>query len=607
MIKPIPSGPRCSAPSRPDDLWIGPHEDDITPSLHLHPAASVQQFVIPPLVREQKEWLGIGVQIITVNTPSIDSTRAQLQRQQGRFSAPNLDGASLYSAPRMSSAPSPLSTDTQRGFAWAICLAVLAMVPVVLWPGDVSFLIDEPRLLAMAWHANHDGVLATAGLAGNFGVRYGPLAVQVYQALLLITHDPYALVILRGLLCGGVTAFGLLWLARTLNLPAWFAAAVLVAPLVVTYQRVLWDASFALPVGTLALAALADFIVTRRPRSLRICFVATLLVPLIHPQGLPLFLAIGGWLVWQQRKALWRDLGVLLVLATLLLALNGMYFVSAAGDVWWRLHHAAATYPGTGSRWASALAPFLGGNLLAGVAAVHEPLSEPLLTLALWSSRVIYPLTWLGMALVGRRALAAGRIGQGILVRDKIAMVALAGLAMQALLFGALRIPCGPQYFFGTFPLHVFFAWMGMDLLRSWRLHLAVGTLYAVGGAMLTLGTMLAVHRDGYAETGWPRLRESVDVVHELNRFADAEVHTDVPFYAKHSEPLRALRLLLPPLPGETTRLSGLLLVTRRTTMLTGGDEIAVLDLTGKAPLPPSTAIEVSPLPRGWIPPADAW
>jgi hypothetical protein len=88
---------------------------------------------------------------------------------------------------------------------------------------------------------------------------------------------------------------------------------------------------------------------------------------------------------------------------------------------------------------------------------------------------------------------------------------------------------------------------MGMDLLRSWRLHLAVGTLYAVGGAMLTLGTMLAVHRDGYAETGWPRLRESVGVVRELNRFADADVHTDVPFYAKHSEPLRALRLLLPP------------------------------------------------------------
>jgi hypothetical protein len=115
--------------------------------------------------------------------------------------------------------------------------------------GDVSFLIDEPRLLAMAWHANHDGVLATTGLAGNFGVRYGPLAVQVYQALLLITHDPYALVILRGLLCGGVTAFGLLWLARTLKFPAWFAVAVLVAPLIVTYQRVLWDASFALPVA----------------------------------------------------------------------------------------------------------------------------------------------------------------------------------------------------------------------------------------------------------------------------------------------------------------------------------------------------------------------
>jgi hypothetical protein len=431
--------------------------------------------------------------------------------------------------------------------------------------------------------------------------------VQVYQALLLIAHDPYSLVILRGLLCGSATAFGLLWLARILHLPAWFAATVLVAPLVVTYQRVLWDASFAVPVGTLALAALADFIVTRRPRSLRICIVATVLVPLIHPQGLPLFLAIAGWLGWQQRQALRRDRAALLVLAALLLALNGMYFVFAAGDVWWRLHHTTATYPSAGSRWASALAPFLGGNLLAGVAAVREPWPEPLLTLALWASRVIYPVTWLGIALVVRRALAAWRIGQGILVRDKIAMVGLAGLAMQALLFGALRIPCGPQYFFGTFPLHVFFAWMGMDLLRHWRLHLAVGALYGVGGAILTLGTMLAVHRDGYAETGWPRLRESVEVVHELNRFAEVEVHTVVPFYAKHSEPLRALRLLLPPLPGETTRLSGLLLVSRKKTDVTGGGEIVVLDLTGEAPLPASTAIDVTPLPRGWIPPPDTW
>jgi hypothetical protein len=112
--------------------------------------------------------------------------------------------------------------------------------------------------------------------------------------------------------------------------------------------------------------------------------------------------------MWQQREVLWGDRAALLVLAALLLALNGLYFVSAAGDVWWRLHHAAATYPGTGSRWASALAPFLGGNLLAGVAAVREPWSEPLLTLALWSSRVIYPLTWLGIALAVRRASLCG-------------------------------------------------------------------------------------------------------------------------------------------------------------------------------------------------------
>src|SRR4051794_28697988 len=101
---------------------------------------------------------------------------------------------------RMSPAPPLLSADAPpRGFVWAVALAILALVPVAMWPGDVAWLLDEPRLVAMAWHANHDGVLATAGLAGNFGVRYGPLAVQIYQVLLLITHDPYTLVVLRGL------------------------------------------------------------------------------------------------------------------------------------------------------------------------------------------------------------------------------------------------------------------------------------------------------------------------------------------------------------------------------------------------------------------------
>ena len=42
---------------------------------------------------------------------------------------------------------------------------------------------------------------------------------------------------------------------------------------------------------------LADFLRTRRAWSLRVCLLATVLVPTIHPQGLPLATAILGWLV----------------------------------------------------------------------------------------------------------------------------------------------------------------------------------------------------------------------------------------------------------------------------------------------------------------------
>lgn len=526
----------------------------------------------------------------------------------------------------MSPTPPLSSTGTPRGFAWAIVLAVLALVPVVLWPGDVSFLIDEPRLLAMAWHANHDGTLASVGLAGNFGVRYGPLGVQIYQVLLLITHDPYLLVILRGLLCGGATAVGLLWLARTLRLPAWFAAAVLVAPLVVTYQRVLWDASFAIPVGTLAVAALADFVATGRVWSLRGCVVATVLVPLIHPQGLPLFLPIAGWLAWRQRDALRRDRSALLIIAALLLACNAVYFVRAAGDVWWRLHHTpSATYPGKGSHALSLLAPFLGGNLLAGYAAVRPAWLGPIATACLWVSRIIYPLAWLGIALAIPRTLSTLRAwlsssgsgptslligtppaGQGTTPRDTVMTIALTGLVLQGLLFGALRIPCAPQYFFGTFPFHVLVAWSAIDALRRWHLGAPLGIAYAIGGTLITLGTALAIHLHGYELLGWPTLRDSVEVARDLNNFSDAEVRTEIPFYAKHPQSLRALRLLYPALPGASPHSRSGLWITDPP-HIDGHFLNPALEYGPGLPSEPAPLIDVTPLPRDWIPAPDTW
>ena len=478
-------------------------------------------------------------------------------------------------------------------------LLLIALAPLLLWPGDIPWLIDEPRLIANAWHANQDGALATAGLAGNFGVRYGPLPTQIYQALLLATHDPATLVILRGLLCGGVTAFSLLWLARTLGLSACFAAPILLAPYITHFHRVLWDASFALPVGTLALAALADFVETKRVRSLRVCAVAAVVAPLIHPQALPLFIAIAAYLAWQHRAALRADRLALLGLGAVVLALHGVWFVKALGDVVWRLQHSGAAYPGGGSRALSALAPFLGGNLLTGFEAAQNlaPPALPhwLIVASQWASRLIYPIIWLGIAV----ALRAWR-DESASTRRTLAGVLLAGLAGQAILCGALRLPLAPQYYFGTFPLHVLAAWLGFDALRRWRLGAVLCGLYGAGCGFITLGGMVFVHHHGYVRTGWPTLHDTDILVRGLNHFTDTTALTDIPLFQTSPQPIRALRLLIPPASGTAARTSGQLLITR------GSDgRIAVAE--SATPPPDARPIDITPLPRDWVPDPATW
>jgi hypothetical protein len=504
-----------------------------------------------------------------------------------------------------------------RSLRLGLCLAVLALVPVVLWPGDVSWLTDESRIIASAWHANHDRQLAAGGLYGNFGIRYGPLPTQIYQALLLITHDPVTLVVIRGLLCAGATAAALLWLARTLALPAWFAAALLVSPYMVAYQRVLWDASFCMPLGALAFAAFADFLSTRRAWSLRLCVGASAALPLIHPQALACGAPLLGWLVWRHRPDLWRDRRGLAMLGVGFLALHGFYIVQATGQLFARLFSSMEHgYPGGGSRLKSALAPLLGGRLLCG-ADYLEKLARPaglptLQAVARWSSLLVYPLAWLGIGLSAYRAralfTAAGRGNlEALSVRDRVAMVALAGLVIQLFLAGVMRIPAQPQYFFGAFILHAFVAWLAVDFLRQWRGGAVPGVLYGVGSAVLTVSAALVIHAHGFEHKAirWPTMANDVAMVRTLNRFSEPEVFSDIELYEKHPQILRTLRLLLPPMPGAAGR--GRILLRYRTEEPATG-QVESIELPADAAVPPDAVrLDVSPLPKDWVPDPSTW
>lgn len=500
--------------------------------------------------------------------------------------------------------------------AWISALLILiAMAPLFIWPEDVAWGIDEPRLVAAAYHSNQAGELAVNGLYGNFGVCYGPVPTQIYQLLLLFTHDPFTLVILRALLAGSITAMSLYWLGRTLNLPLWFAACILIAPQITNHHRVLWDASFTIPLSTLAIAAFASFIQTRRPGALRIAVWSAMELPLIHPQSLPIAIPILGYLLWKHRADLWKDRRGLLWTIGFLVLLNAKYFFIAAFNVVWRvMHGSAASYPGQGSRLVSALAPLYGGKLLNGYdyteLMARPPGPDWLVTTMATFGLLAYPLIWIGIvSLLGRVPAAFRRLkANSASTLDAMAVLGAAALCCQALIFGGLRIPLGPQYYFGTFGLHAMLAWLGVDYLRKLRFggipfgNLA-GAAFGLGCAYITVGDAWVLHNDGYKYQGWPTLRNAVEVAQSLNQFPDEAAYTDIDFLKKYPQGFRSIRLLLPPASAKFPHHNGRPLITYE-----GKSGIMVVkEFSGTKPPENFAFIGITPLPDAWVPDPSIW
>jgi hypothetical protein len=548
---------------------------------------------------------------------------------------------------------------------WTLAVVVTllaACLPAVLWPGDVSWMNDEPNLIAHAFRANEHHALAAEGLLGSFGIKYGPLPTQVYQAMLLVTHDPVKLVAIHALLCSTLTALALLWLARTLRLTPWFAAAVLLAPYLWLYQRTLWDATFTIPLGALALAAYASFLRTGSGKSLMLAVGCAVAMPFIHPQALPLTAAILGHLWWRRRAAVRQHRVGLAIVIALVAALNAEYVVRTTYGVvkgigWfvWTGHGSHT------SRLVAALSPFLAGHLLAGDPFAREVshLDQPGWAVAVASilSRIILPLMWVGVAIVGwrqwrlwrerrssprvgRRSAISGATGGSTArarsaagtragkppvapkdyivgsdddypadrartqdprdaVRDSIFGIALAALAMYVVLYAALGVPSWLGYTFAPFVLTVLFAWAAVDALARVRLRAFVIAAYGASVAFITVGSMLRIHQRGWDRGVMsPTLANQVEVARGLNRYADPSALTDVPLYQDFPHALRCLRLLLPPDSGQPRPTSGRLLIRYRQGSPTDANRVELVELSPGVDLPDGAKpVDVTPLP----------
>ena len=186
---------------------------------------------------------------------------------------------------------------------------ILIVVATMLRPGDAPWIYDEPLLMEMAiqknatpshfLHITLPFTPATYGLKGTrgLGMDRSPSGSTRYS-----WHSPttrYGWSSIRAGLVAGITAISLLWLCRTLRVSPWLAVAGMLSPWLYFYSRQIWDNSLCIPISALMLAAYADFLSTRRVRSLYLavfCAAAFDADPFYgHPAWWPRLASISCW------------------------------------------------------------------------------------------------------------------------------------------------------------------------------------------------------------------------------------------------------------------------------------------------------------------------
>ncbi len=513
------------------------------------------------------------------------------------------------------------------GLTWgaaAIFTLTAAIVPAVIRPGDVPWTNDEPTLIIHAAQANRGMWIVNRGLTGSLGLSYGPLPTQIYQVLLLLTHDPCKLVALRGALCAGVTGLSLLWLAWTLRLSPWFAAAVCLAPNVYLFHRILWDATFIVPLGALSFAAYASFLRSGSRRSLLLMLGAACSLPLIHPQTLPLSAALIGHLLWRHGRTVWKHRAAVLAVIIGIAALNAGYLRYAIVTVLTHGSELVRTGQGTKiSPFRAAFTPLLGGEVLCGdpFAGGDSRLGscQSFIGTARLLARGIHAMVWMGIAVTALRVIrSAGRprrprafpppavlwgMGKDPAAavacdgpRDELLRIALVALLLQMALYAAIRVPPMVSYYFGPFPITVLFAWTGIEAFGRLRLRGALVAVFGLCVGTLTCAGAWQVHRFGWPRGSMsPTLANQVEVARALNAYSDTWALTNVGTYQEYSHALSTLRYLLPPPPGAHQTHSGRLLIRYRTAL---GDTDGRIELSEAQPgdEPPHTRrVSVSP------------
>ena len=364
----------------------------------------------------------------------------------------------------------------------------LIIVCLSMFPGDAPWGGDDVLLINSAIKANHEHRLITAGLGGSFGYPYGPIPSQIYQLLALISHNPITLVSLHASLFAAATAIALLYLADVLNVSPWLAPLTMLGPFFWFYTRLMWDNTFAIPVGTLLLASYGDFLRRCSGKAFLLAAVCAVSLPLIHPMTLPLVIAMAGHAICFNRteiKKRWRGL---LAIAICAVFLAGPYVQRVSQQV----GHSAALIPPRSDalRRGAALAfPLYSGRLFCAYGFFDDRGPEigweqnRVVASARVISLVAYPLIWLGMQIGLRR-------------KNTFATLCVVALVLQSLMDAALRISPYPHYYTGTWAACVVLMWLGIDCLKIFKLRWMTACVYGLSLIIATIAFARDIHKN---------------------------------------------------------------------------------------------------------------
>ena len=390
---------------------------------------------------------------------------------------------------------------------------LLAIVAALLYPGRAPLVNDDSDLLLHALAANHEHRIESRGLTGSFNLPYGPMPTQFYQACLVATKNPFALVILHGVAFLGIFAAALWWLARTMGFSTWFVTVVLLAPRIWYYSKSMWDNPLAIPVGTLAFAAYASFY--KQPSGWKIGLATACLLSLlsIHPMTLPLVMGITAHVLILKRKFIWEYRFSIAVAVLAFGVFNAGYFLRAARYISHHEHSSvptllhpeqhAAPHWGKPTTWRAFVQPLNGGAIL-----TPEPFQ--------WVGAA---LGWVGIAIALRR------------FREPMVALCLAILVLMMLMSGFLRLALAPHYFNGIAVVSIFFVWLVVEQIAA---------LLPVCAFVFALGSL---HYANVWAHG-PVLRQQVGIVRALRPYNDKVARTDVEQFVLYPQSLWVLREL---------------------------------------------------------------